>query len=360
MTRGAHTTMSKPPNDIRSEPFDPEAEFSGDAPQKSGKARESVTVHHERRRSRSRRHWRFEVSDESEEWVISYMDMVTLIMCAFVVIAALLDIQSSHTPQPQTGGPRGTPSAGVAAETIQVIPPVVPTIGAGEAGGSEEQGDAPQGQAGTPGNGIAPEGTVGGPAALAGGAGLSAGNLPGGGNTTVAGEGGASAASGTVAASGALSGPAVPENTAEEARFAEAWRQAIAEQGLSDQISITARGRSVVMQIQDKILFASGRDEIENGGLDVIRRLAPLLAHSTGDIRVEGHTDNVPINNDRFASNWELSAGRASTVVHALINAGIPPSRLRATGFADTHPEQPNDTESGRAHNRRVTLIIEN
>ncbi len=291
--------------------------------------------------------------------MISYMDMVTLMMCAFVVIAALLDIQSSHTPQPQTGGPRGTPSAGAASETMQIIPPVVPTVGAGEAGGSEEQGDTLQGQAGTPGNGAAPEGTVGGPAALAGGTGLSAGSLPSGGNT-VAGEGAASAASGAVSASSTLSGPAVPENTAEEARFAEAWRKAIAEQGLSEQISITARGRSVVMQIQDKILFASGHDEIENGGLDVIRRLAPLLTHSVGDIRVEGHTDNVPINNERFASNWELSAGRASTVVHALINAGIPPGRLRATGFADTRPQESNDTDSGRAHNRRVTLIIEN
>ena len=122
----------------------------------------------------------------------------------------------------------------------------------------------------------------------------------------MAGEGAASAASGAVSASSTLSGPAVPENTAEEARFAEAWRKAIAEQGLSEQISITARGRSVVMQIQDKILFASGHDEIENGGLDVIRRLAPLLTHSVGDIRVEGHTDNVPINNERFASNWSF------------------------------------------------------
>jgi chemotaxis protein MotB len=340
--------MSNLPDESRAGQFDPDDEAAGDTPQKGGKPRESVTVHHERRRSRSRRHWRFEVSDESEEWVISYMDMVTLIMCAFVVIAALLDIQSSHTPQPQTGGPRGTPSAGVAAETMQIIPPVVPTIGAGEAGGSEEQGDTPQGQAGTPGNGIAPEDILGRPTALAGGR-----------NTTTTGEGSASAAS-EAAASDALSGPEVPEATAEEARFAEAWRKAIAEQGLSEQVSITARGRSVVMQIQDKILFASGHDEIESRGLDVIRRLAPLLAHSVGDIRVEGHTDNVPIDNERFASNWELSAGRASTVVHALINAGIPPGRLRATGFADTRPEASNDTDSGRAHNRRVTLIIEN
>lgn len=336
--------MSDLPEQRRTEQFDPDAEAAEGSADKQGKPRESVTVHHERRRSRSRRHWRFEVSDESEEWVISYMDMVTLIMCAFVVIAALLDIQSTHTPQPQTGGPRGTPAAGVAAETIQIVPPVVPTVGSGEVGGSEEQGETPQGQAGTPSNGVAAEGTTGGPAALIGNAGQVVGVQAG----------------TAVATSGALSASPVSENTAEEARFAESWRQAIAEQGLSNQVSITARGRSVIMQIQDKILFATGRDDIQNGGLEVIRRLAPLLARTNGDIRVEGHTDNVPINNERFASNWELSAGRASTVVHALIDAGIPPARLRATGYADTRPEQSNDTESGRAHNRRVTLIIEN
>ena len=74
---------------------------------------------------------------------------------------------------------------------------------------------------------------------------------------------------------------------------------------------------------------------------------------------VEGHTDNVPIQTERYPSNWELSSGRAGSVVRQLIALGVSPERIRATGFADTKPLKPNDSEANRAVNRRVDLVLE-
>ena len=90
----------------------------------------------------------------------------------------------------------------------------------------------------------------------------------------------------------------------------------------------------------------------------MLDKLVPLLARGGHTITVEGHTDNVPISTPQFPSNWELSAARASTVVRHLIARGIPADRLSAVGYADTRPLAANDTEAGRAKNRRVSIII--
>ena len=303
---------------------------------KNADPRESVEVRHERRIARSRKHWRFEVSDESEEWVISYMDMVTLMMCAFVVIAALLDVQSSHAAKDLSEGARGVTAESDAVSGIQIAPPPSPIVAAGAEGGSEQSGQPADNQS---------TGTL-----AAGSPDKAQALLPSTGST----EG-----SVQTAAAASTVPPPSPEEAEANAKFEEAWRQAISAQGLGDRVSIAARGRSVTIQIQDEILFTTGEAELGKGGQDVIRRLEPLLAKTQGDIRVEGYTDNVPIGNERFASNWELSAGRATSVVRALIDTGIPPARLRATGYADTRPVASNDTDVGRAHNRRVSLIIE-
>ena len=310
-------------------------EDRADAPilTKGGK-HETVVAKHERRIARSRKHWRFEVSEESEEWVISYMDMVTLMMCAFVVIAALLDIQSSHSAQDFSDGIRGVTSSSTAVEGVQIAPPLNPVAATGDQGGTEAEGK-------------------GSGAAMAEGKLLVAAGAP------AAARPDAPPAQAVAAPTASGSPSPSPEETEANAKFEEQWRQAIASQGLSDRVSIAARGRSVTIQIQDEILFATGQADLEKGGRDVLRRLSQLLAATQGDIRVEGHTDNVPIDNERFASNWELSSGRAASVVRGLIDAGIAPSRLRATGYADTKPVQPNDNDSGRARNRRVSLIIE-
>ncbi|HPP47832.1 MAG TPA: OmpA family protein, partial [Accumulibacter sp.] len=76
-------------------------------------------------------------------------------------------------------------------------------------------------------------------------------------------------------------------------------------------------------------------------------------------VTIEGHTDNVPISNAQFPSNWELSAVRATTVLRLFADAGVAPERLTAIGYADTRPVEANTLVEGRARNRRVTILIE-
>ncbi len=127
---------------------------------------------------------------------------------------------------------------------------------------------------------------------------------------------------------------------------------------LGDDIEVIVNDGSISFRISSEILFGSGRAELEDAGLDVIDRLVPTLAAGGHRIIVEGHTDNLPIQTERFPSNWELSASRASSVVRYLQLAGIESTRLSATGYADTRPLADNGDEQGRA-SRRVELIMQ-
>ncbi len=128
---------------------------------------------------------------------------------------------------------------------------------------------------------------------------------------------------------------------------------------LGDDIEVIVNDGSISFRISSEILFGSGHAELEDAGLDVIDRLVPTLAAGGHRIIVEGHTDNLPIQTERFPSNWELSASRASSVVRYLQLAGIESTRLSATGYADTRPLADNGDEQGRASNRRVELIMQ-
>lgn len=121
------------------------------------------------------------------------------------------------------------------------------------------------------------------------------------------------------------------------------------------------RGEGTVsFRISSELLFPSGDAGLSPQGLQVLNSLLPALnAAQQHRVVVEGHTDDVPIHNIRFPSNWELAAGRAGSVVRHLQSQGIDPTRLRATGLADTHPLASNSTPEGRAANRRVELVLE-
>jgi chemotaxis protein MotB len=92
--------------------------------------------------------------------------------------------------------------------------------------------------------------------------------------------------------------------------------------------------------------------------VDIIRRLADVLARFPNPVRVEGFTDDVPIRTFQFYSNWELSAARAGSVVHVLADRGLARNRLAVVGFGDQHPVASNTTAEGRNANRRVTVVI--
>lgn len=119
------------------------------------------------------------------------------------------------------------------------------------------------------------------------------------------------------------------------------------------------RGRTTV-QLKDKILFASGSATVGAEGRDALRKVAEAVRGVQGKvIRVEGHTDNVPTGaGGPFASNWELSVARALAVVKVLQDAGVDPTRVSASGFAEFQPIATNDTPEGRSQNRRIEIVL--
>ncbi|NLT65901.1 MAG: OmpA family protein [Acidobacteria bacterium] len=119
--------------------------------------------------------------------------------------------------------------------------------------------------------------------------------------------------------------------------------------------------RGLVISLGEKGLFDSGSDEIKPEGRALLDTIASTLASIGNHIRVEGHTDNVPIRNTRFPSNWELSTCRATMVNRYLITKfGLKPELLSAAGYAEYRPAATNDTEEGRARNRRVDIVVLN
>lgn len=127
---------------------------------------------------------------------------------------------------------------------------------------------------------------------------------------------------------------------------------------LGGQVEVLSAGDSVTLRISDKILFASGRANLEMSGQDLVRKLTPILSNAGGMISIEGHTDNIPIATAQYPSNWELSAARASMVLRQLVGLGLPAGKMRAIAYADTKPVNPNASADGRASNRRVELVI--
>jgi chemotaxis protein MotB len=126
----------------------------------------------------------------------------------------------------------------------------------------------------------------------------------------------------------------------------------------SVQTTIEARGL-VIRVLTDDLLFASGQAVLEPKASGLLREIAQLLnVDITHPISVEGNTDNVPIQSSQYPSNWQLSTARASTVVQFLIAHGVAPSRLTASGNADQRPVASNLTAGGRARNRRVEIVM--
>jgi chemotaxis protein MotB len=124
------------------------------------------------------------------------------------------------------------------------------------------------------------------------------------------------------------------------------------------QVSQDQRG-VIVTVLTDRMLFAEGQADLrpqETGLLAVVAGVLDTVPDN--DVRVEGHTDDLPIHTDRFPSNWELSATRATTVLRYFVARGVAPQRLEAVGYADQHPLAPNTTDAGRARNRRVEIVV--
>ena len=119
--------------------------------------------------------------------------------------------------------------------------------------------------------------------------------------------------------------------------------------------------RGLVLSIPESGLFAIGSDELSPTAQALVDRIARTLAGIPNSVRVEGHTDDLPIHTVRFRSNWDLSTARASRVIEFLIvRASIDPRRLSSAGYAEFRPRVPNESAESRAQNRRVDLVVLN
>lgn len=136
-------------------------------------------------------------------------------------------------------------------------------------------------------------------------------------------------------------------------------RRMIAQKGLEGKISTDLGPRGLVISVKDTLLFEVGSAELTGPAKEIVRSVGHILAATPNAIRVEGHTDNIPIHTVQFYSNWELSTARATNVLQYFIAKGdIAPERLSAAGYGEYKPSVPNTSERNRALNRRVDIVL--
>lgn len=149
---------------------------------------------------------------------------------------------------------------------------------------------------------------------------------------------------------------------AEQAKMEDLKRQVdkyLEKNGMKADVSTQVDERGLVVSLNDTLFFDTGRAEVKPESQKKLIEIGKILNQLNNYMRVEGHTDNVPIKNDQFSSNWQLSCARASNVTELLINsANIPPQKLSAVGYGEYRPIADNSTEDGKAKNRRVNIII--
>jgi chemotaxis protein MotB len=255
-----------------------------------------------------------------ERWLVSYADMVTLLMCLFIVMFAISQVDKEKLISLQSGMP--VSFGGSATATI------LDGASVHEAGGGAAD----------------PFGGAASPAPVTDEVRDRAEDLV-----------------------------AAQERAAAEQRLEAARAEvdhlagvqaditaALAEQGLLDRVSfrVTADGL-VVAVVADDVFFASASAQIRPEGLEVVHAVAPVLRALPNDVRVEGHANHLPLSTRAFPSNWELSAARAASVVRRLIDAeGIAAERLAALGYGSTRPLLPPSDPRALTTNRRVDVVV--
>jgi len=249
---------------------------------------------------RRRRGGGHESEHPDERWLVSYADMVTLLMALFIVLFAIANVNTSKYEALKTS-----------------------------------LSDAFSGKV-LPGNDSIVDGAPS--AALTK-------VLPAGAGTTNAGTEAEQAAA---------------KENEELQRLKERVDAYARKRGLTDKLQTRVERRGLVITIlTDKLLFDSGQAALRPEGATLIDSIGGLLRQEAHhQVVVEGYTDTVPIRSERYPSNWELSTARASTVVRELMAARVAPARLTASGRADLDPVASNGTEAGRSRNRRVQIVL--
>jgi len=260
---------------------------------------------------RSRLHEEHEEHVNHERWLITYADMITLLMVLFIVLYSIsqVDLAKFRRLKEGVAGGFGGPAA-----------------------------------AGALSGGVGP---------LQGGGGVFDSGLHGTEAVTSAQAAQAALADAQGRAAGARQQRSVLQGAQQEIQHS------LDKDGLGGTVKFRLEARGLVVTIvSDKVLFEPGQADLRPEGREVVDKLAAAIGRLPNQLAVEGHTDNVPITG-RYPSNWELSTARATSVLRELIERhGIAPPRLSAAGYADERPVATNDTPEGRSANRRVELVV--
>jgi chemotaxis protein MotB len=154
-------------------------------------------------------------------------------------------------------------------------------------------------------------------------------------------------------------GVIVPQTPPELERVRDALASELADAIAAGRLELIEDARGLVISLPERATFAPASTEMTPVALQLIARVAQAVQPFDRQLRIEGHTDNVPINTREFRSNWELSTARAATVIRFLIErVSFEPRRLSAAGYGEFHPRVANDTPENRARNRRVDIVI--
>jgi chemotaxis protein MotB len=241
--------------------------------------------------------------ENHERWLVSYADFITLLFAFFVVMFA-----SSQTDKAKAKQISEAVSNALANGTSMGVPPAVAKI----LGGTVDD----KGQ----------------------------------GNAQMKGPGGAQRAA-----------KEAPEDILELGPSLKILSTELASEIKSGKVEINLEPRGLVVSLKQTAFFPSGADVIDPSTYPIMEKLVGALKGISNPLRIEGHTDSMPIHSSRFRSNWELSAARSIAMMELLSKRfGIDEKRLAIVGFADTSPEASNDTPEGRAKNRRVDIVILN
>jgi len=128
--------------------------------------------------------------------------------------------------------------------------------------------------------------------------------------------------------------------------------------GVTKRSSVNMTERGVALRLEGELVFASGSADLNPEAIPLLNQIAQITLERAERLDIEGHSDDRSISSSRFPSNWELSSARAGATARYMITQGVPQSRVRAVGYADTNPILPNDTAENRAINRRVEFLF--
>ncbi len=241
-----------------------------------------------------------------ERWLVSYADFITLLFAFFVVMFASSQTDKAKAVQVSESVTQALQTGGISAAVREVLGGTVGQKGKGNAMMKGPGGSQP---------------------------------------TAAAGQGSGAAAAAAAAA----------ELMPSLEYLSRELKNEIAEGKL--QIRISPRG--LIVSLLQAAFFPSGEDTLDRTTYGSIEKIASVIRALPNPVRLEGHTDSMPIHNSRFNSNWELSAARAIAVLELLHGRyAIPRDRVAIAGYADTVPVDTNESEEGRARNRRVDIVI--